>query len=561
MELKMTKKLILMAFILSANLHGICPTGITASADTVNTLTTTQGCMNCDLTSLQASQVPNGLQGYNLTLSKLNCANLSGVNLSNVTLENAIVHYANLSNANLSGQLNNINGVDFTGSNLSSANLQGADFTNSSLYSTNLTNANFASANLTGVGFGGANLQGANFNGATLENLPAEMKIENISGLDTNQQNLDLRSATNVNQADFTNAIMTGVNLSGMDLNGFKLSGANLSNANLSNTKNLKSVILLPGLILTGSNSTGVNGVTDLSGTDLSNMKLDGLNFSNVKMQNVNFSNSSFNGTNLTGADLTGSTLTGAKDLNKAILTGATFTNIVAPGAAASNIPGLDLSTPVGSASPLNLQGLQFGGANLVGVNFSGSDLTGAYLSGARLNEMTATATNFSKANLANAVTDLSTCLYANFASASYAGTSINPSQPDRCGAPTCKKGSSISSAASSVIKVANQNATANAAIQELSTPDGKPPVATQQLIATLQAAFNVLSAGSPAFDLCVFFCYTNNYMPVYTTSSTTDNCVNTCLKNNLTGSAAYQFTVTDLKKWNGYITNKQICL
>lgn len=108
--------------------------------------------------------------------------------------------------------------------------------------------------------------------------------------------------------ADFSAAMLQGVQLDGANLEHADLSGANLTNADLRN-----------------ANLQGA----DLSGANLHNANFQGANLEGADLSGGNFADTSFQDANLEGADLSGADLAGAdlsqQDLSGANLAGASY--------------------------------------------------------------------------------------------------------------------------------------------------------------------------------------------------------------------------------------------
>lgn len=110
-------------------------------------------------------------------------------------------------------------------------------------------------------------------------------------------------------------AVMSGSNLTNAVFLRAKLTGADMSNSNFMSNANFTDAIML--------------------GVNLSNSDLKGANFTGVNLTGVNFTNS-----NLKGANLTNSNLTGATGMSTANLSGVTWSNTTCPDGTNSSADG-----------------------------------------------------------------------------------------------------------------------------------------------------------------------------------------------------------------------------
>jgi uncharacterized protein YjbI with pentapeptide repeats len=181
---------------------------------------------------------------------------------------------ADLSSAKLTG-------IDFSGQNLKHANLTGANLNKATLIGIDLESANLSHAQLREASLGYANLKAADLTGAFLEAdegykaarlsyayLPnAILADAHLNGVNFSYAQIYGADATvfgaTMQDADFANA-----NLSGLNLTDGKLQGANFAGANLVNTDftsaDLKKANL-PGAYLQGADFTAA----ELDGADL----------------------------------------------------------------------------------------------------------------------------------------------------------------------------------------------------------------------------------------------------------------------------------------------------
>jgi len=406
------------------------------------------------------------LTGVDLSGTDLTTVNFVGVRAINIigtpvlpggyTLSNTIHSgqiligpYVRLTNINLSESVftsNNINQIDFTGSDFS-----GATIYYNNLYVCNFTNVNFTNANVSRTGFFHANLTNTNFTNANLNRMSAYNITINNGNMPILPPEYYIIQTTNLKYAlvgpyvvltdyGFTNLDMAGLNLTGVeaihtlfndtDLSGTDLSGTDLSGANLTGTN-------LTGANLTGTNLIGANLTgANLIGANLTGANLTGANITRVDFTETNVSNAIFtniigrpnslptswifvNGyligpaVNLTNADLSGLDLSGVDltgaNLTNTILSGTNFSGTTLTGVISSNISGTPINLPTGwflVNKHLYFIGptANLSGADLSGVDLSGVDLTGANLTTANLTNTILSGTNFSGTTLTGVI-------------------------------------------------------------------------------------------------------------------------------------------------------------
>ena len=151
------------------------------------------------------------LQGANFTRAKLRGAVFEGADLTGAKFIDAQLHGAQFATATFDG-------VDFTGAQLQGADLggylRGVTLARANLVGvlfgfgaeTELQGADLTGALLTGVDFGRAQLQGATLTGASLRR--ADLRMANLQGADLDQA--DLRGA-NLDRAQLQGASLHGV--------------------------------------------------------------------------------------------------------------------------------------------------------------------------------------------------------------------------------------------------------------------------------------------------------------------------------------------------------------
>jgi uncharacterized protein YjbI with pentapeptide repeats len=180
-----------------------------------------------------------------------------------------------------------------------------------------LDNANLSEADLSGVFMTNADLYNTDLNNANLSN--SVLSYDNLSQSIMHKVNL-------------SGAVLHGANLYGADLSGANLSGALLNCDNLSvgdGAFDKKMLLMCPKL----------NDADQRKGVDLSGVNLSGTHLQGVDLRYVNLTQANLSGalikckslqnkphcTNLSGVNLSGANLSGA-DLSGANLKGATVT-------------------------------------------------------------------------------------------------------------------------------------------------------------------------------------------------------------------------------------------
>ncbi|MCB1260808.1 MAG: pentapeptide repeat-containing protein [Acidimicrobiales bacterium] len=200
-----------------------------AEADLSGISLTNGNFAGMDLHGLRLSASPSGdwgdvaeIDGSTFAGSDLSNAKLMALDFQGVSTDGAILTGADLTNAK------NIARRYFAG-----ADLRGTNLTNVALGSANLTNADLTGANLTGTNLYGAGLNGAVLTGVTYE----RTVLTNTYLRNRNFSGLSLRSVTfsgaDLKNARFANADLTSAKFPGANLNGVTFAGANLTNADL----------------------------------------------------------------------------------------------------------------------------------------------------------------------------------------------------------------------------------------------------------------------------------------------------------------------------------------
>lgn len=191
---------------------------------------------------------------------------------------------------------------------------------------------------------------------------------------------------------DLNNAEFVDNYLGGVDLHSSKLSGADFSNANLSGA-DLRSAILHAAnmnqayMWSTNLSNAILHGVT-MNDADLTEAVLVDANLSSAFLRGTDLTDANFQRTILRYADLTGANLSNT-NLHGANLEGAILTDCI--------LRDTDLSGA-------NLNGANLSHANLSGANLSRADLTGADLSGANITGVNLSRSMLVDTNLSKAI-------------------------------------------------------------------------------------------------------------------------------------------------------------
>ncbi|MCU1266499.1 MAG: N-acetyltransferase [Acidobacteria bacterium] len=278
-----------------------------------------KNAQSCDFQNVDLSQAD--LSGVNCTGADFTNANLDGTIFSGATLTNAIFVGASLDKTNFSGAT--LDGAFFTGTDVSNViwgtaiSARGTHFDNTTGISCKIGSANpnlhadFTKADFTGADFSksdfsyaylieatliqsvfvGAIFQGVDFTSAQLGGLDktaaATLSYTYMPNVIFSKANLfgvsfafatvfgaatQMSDAATIEQADFSNAYLEGIDLTAAALQGAKfnnacLVGANLTKAQLSPTLQGSITSSLIGACLQGVNFTQ----SDLTNADLSN--------------------------------------------------------------------------------------------------------------------------------------------------------------------------------------------------------------------------------------------------------------------------------------------------
>lgn len=167
---------------------------------------------------------------------------------------------AALKNADLSGlslRGKDLRQASFTGCNMTGMDLSGCDFQEATLYACDLSDSNISETKFIRSDLRGARIENSNLQDTNLEK--ADLRVGGFSesgtfdtGTAVSFRGANLAGArlvgTTASKADFSDAIMSGVNITSADLTGAQFDGADLSNAKIDGAQlsgaNLQSTIL-----------------------------------------------------------------------------------------------------------------------------------------------------------------------------------------------------------------------------------------------------------------------------------------------------------------------------
>ena len=282
-----------------------------------------------------------------------------------------------------------LDGVDFTGADLSEMDLSGAELGGIFLESANLFGTNFVGANLDFAVLAHANLQGACMDRASL--------------VEANLGNAQLKDAS-LKDADLNGAILARARLTDADLSGAQLAGADLAQAVFENTD--FSRVRTDHIVFLDSDMQGTSFreaeleqaaflKVDLDGTDFSGAQLHQsvflgvtaheATFERARMENVRFvqecdlSGSRFNEARVENANLRGSRLADC-DFSRVHLNGSDLSESRAHGACFHQAVAANSQWVRSDLREANLSG-----ANLMAANLQRADIRAASLRGSNL--------------------------------------------------------------------------------------------------------------------------------------------------------------------------------
>ncbi|WP_166822266.1 pentapeptide repeat-containing protein [Thalassoroseus pseudoceratinae] len=277
-------------------------------------------------------------------------------------------------------------GLDLARLDLRNANFSGSDLRKAKLFETNLEGANLSDVDLRSTFLEKTNLSHAIVRRAQLDD--CRMRKVDWTGIDfkaARMNKVDFRGATltdcslkgaSVGQADFQQAEIIGGGWYGAFLEHANFAGAKISCCRFQNAR-------LAGI--------------DLTKTRLEHCTFDGVDLTEAQLSRVDCDHVTFVEANLTRADLTDAKLSDIK-AERALLEAARLNNTQLVSA---------------SLARANLQRAIFNGANLTNADLSHSELERADLRRAKLNGANLDGADLTAAEIADALVDDHTSMYA----------------------------------------------------------------------------------------------------------------------------------------------------
>lgn len=374
-----------------------------------------------------------------------------------------------LSGLNFSGK--DMRQADFTGCKMTRMDLSKANFSESRLYACDLSDSNLARCNFSRADLRGARIQSANLEQANFDK--ADLRVGGFSkdGMYDTGESVSFRGAnlsgarlvgSLANAADFSDAIMTGINMAGADLRNAEMQGADLSGAQMAGTK-LKGA-RMKATILTGVNMAEISTMDvdlseaitdanigtsvkdleqplakmiethrlwvssaggegrqlDLSGYDMrpleslkgetmtaikaTGTRFFGMNLYKIQMQSGTLDKADFRRCDMEESDLRGTSFRGAR-FNHAHIRNSNFEPLMFGGGGAntkrfSPCDFEDASLTYADFSGCKMRMANFRGADLTNANFKGADLRECDFTGAIMDGMILDDTNTDGATL-----------------------------------------------------------------------------------------------------------------------------------------------------------------
>ena len=361
-------------------------------------LSTSSGIASCPGVTL--ADIINHQDGVDLSGATLSAANLSGLTLPHLNLTGADLspvfydgedHATNLSGLNAAGAT--FQGTIFNGANLSNGMFYGSSMKEASFGNTNLSNSDLAHVDLEGAGFYQTNLDKVNFQFATLTGLADTVTFDNGTTVAAG-----IKTALNLGTADYTGAILSGIDLSSSGVPGDELHiplhapGSHLEGANFNYTDMSNSGFY--GAIMTGATMHGTN----LTGANFQTAQLDSTDFSESTLVNTTLDNIICYMANFSGATMTNFSMTSADCSNPT--PPAPGSN--APWAANSTFNGATISNDSVSKPAFNgtmLPNADFRNSNITNINFTNTNIVNSLFNGTTMDGV-----DWSSTNLTNAI-------------------------------------------------------------------------------------------------------------------------------------------------------------
>jgi uncharacterized protein YjbI with pentapeptide repeats len=401
----------------NAVLSRVTSSGVIGKPQLPANFTITNGYLVGPLANLRGALLP----GAALEKAVLSSADLRDANLYYADLAGAALAITDLRGANLFGaRLTAGYGADAYNIVLPNATLKGAQLDKTDLRSTDITSIESGSVTGTPLLPDGWKLINGNLvgPGAILKN--ADLHGANLVGMDLRGVRFD--------NADLTDAVLTGVNLSSLptmfEWDGYRWTvNASLTGAKLDGVTSggIKGTPAAPaGWRLVNGYFAGRRAVLtkgELTGANLSGLDLTGANFTGAYLTSANLTNATLVNTVLTDATVTNSVFATDTDNKFAGMISGGLLGFPKTMSATRRFrvvegyfvgPNVNLTGAVFTPRAdlgISLSGTDFTNATLTGINFTGAFMNNAILRNANLANTTLTGANLSAATLAGVIT------------------------------------------------------------------------------------------------------------------------------------------------------------
>jgi uncharacterized protein YjbI with pentapeptide repeats len=293
----------------------------------------------------------SSFENTNLKNSDFSYSTLKNISFKNSNLEGVSFRSAGIDNVNFTGaniENNSFSGINMRHTNLTNMDFKDQRFVNSFIYKNDLTNTTFENIDFTGSTIGENIFTGASFRNSDFsESVIADHNLSTVdftgstffktsfynnSFNGTDFSNMDIKRAkfalTVLENINFKNTDLTGIDLTGKIYGGIELPGAMIIKSDLSHTDMSKILFYT---------ATEIESVTNLNidmlrfhvptiiNSNLVNVNLSNVMMPFVKIYDSDLSNADLSDTNLTGAelkniDLSGANLNGANLMNAIIV-------------------------------------------------------------------------------------------------------------------------------------------------------------------------------------------------------------------------------------------------